>query len=116
MNIGLDAVTVGISMISKIAFTSHTVVSFIGAAFSTSIEDPEVSLVAVALAVLEVTVDTAVLVAAALAVDDSVARVAQTALSPFVPVCVQRASVGHSALSIVDRQSVFTNTHTISVA
>lgn len=108
LEVAFLAVAVVVPVVADIALTGNSVEGLIGAAWSAGIEDPVVAIVAVALSVLEVAVETTVLVAAALSVDDSVARVADTALRLDVVAAEQRTDDGGGTLSVDDCQSVGT--------
>ena len=110
-----DTVSVDIALVAYIALTCHSVKALVGSAHPASSQDPEVSVVAVALSVFQVSVDSTILVAAALSVDHSVARSADTALSFLVIKSVKGTGMDDPALSIIDWHSVFTNTFTVLV-
>lgn len=115
-HVGLDADTVGVSTVSEIAFTGDSVEGFVDTAGSAGIENPEISFLAVALAVLEISVDSTVLVARALSIDDSVSSVTDTAFSIFIPVTVERADLGDSAFSFVDGHSIIADAFSVDVS
>jgi len=102
----LDAVSVDVSDVANEALTDNTVVGLVGSAGLARSEDPEVTLIAVALSVLEISVDSAVLVVTALAVDDSEASVAGAASTVDIVVAVDWAGVAVDALSVDQLGSV----------
>ena len=113
--VALDAVSVDVSAVAEPALAGNTVVGLVGAAPSAGSENPEVVVVAVALSVLEVSVDPAVLVAGAASVDDSVPGVANAAVGTFVPVTVERTNLGRSALSVDDGLAVLADALSVDV-
>lgn len=113
--VALDAVSVNVSAVAEPALAGNTVVGLVGAAPSAGSENPEVVVVAVALSVLEVSVDPAVLVAGAASVDDSVPGVANAAVGTFVPVTVERTNLGRSALSVDDGLAVLADALSVDV-
>ena len=72
-------------------------------------------MIAVALSVLEISIDTAILVAGASSIDDSVARVADAAVSLGVPAAVKRAHLGGSAFSIDGGLTIVADTLAVDV-
>ena len=72
-------------------------------------------MIAVALSVLEISIDTAILVAGASSIDDSVARVADAAVSLGVPAAVKRAHLGGSAFSIDGGLAIVADALTVDV-
>lgn len=115
LEVALLADTVVISVVADIALAGHSVEGLIGAAWSAGTQDPEKAIVAVALSVLEVAIEATVLVAAALSVDDSVASVADTALSLDVIAAEQRTDDAGGTLSVDDGQSVLTDALAVDV-
>ena len=115
-NVALDAVSIVVSVIAKVAFTSDSIEGFISSTSSASVQDPEVSIIAVALTVLKVTVDSTVLVAAAFSIDDSVSSIADAALSSLVPVSVKRTFLRIFAFSVVDGHTVGADTFSIDIS
>ena len=100
-------------MVAEVALAGHSVEGFVDSASSAGVEDPEVSIIAVALSVLEVAIDSAVLVAAASSVDDSVASIANATLSSLVPVGVEGAFLGVDAFALINWHAV--GAHALSV-
>lgn len=98
--VGLHTVSVDVSDVPDEALADYTVVCLVGSAGLAGSKDPEVALIAVALSVLEISVDSAVLVVAALAVDDSEASVADAALGVDIVVAVEWAWVAVDAFSV----------------
>jgi hypothetical protein len=64
------AISIDVSGVSNIALANDAVVGLVCSAGLARSKDPEVSFIAVALSVFQVSVDAAILVAAALSVDD----------------------------------------------
>lgn len=104
--VGLDTVSIDVSDVADKALADNTVVGLVGSAGLAGSEDPEVSLIAVALSVLEISVDSAVLVVTALAVDHSEASVAGAASTVDIVVAVDWAVVVVDALSVDQLGSV----------
>ena len=115
LEVALDTISIDITMISNIAFTGHTVISLIGSAAAASIKDPEVSFIAVALTILLITINTAILITATFSVIDTITGIADTAVSSFVPVTVKRTVVDNFANSIDKLTSIVADTDSIEV-
>lgn len=98
--VGLDAVAVDVSDVADKALADDTVVGLVGSAGLAGAEDPEVAIIAVALSVLEISVNSAVLIIAALSVDDGEASVAGAESAVDVEVAVDWAGVVVDALSV----------------
>ena len=100
-------------MISEITFTSDTVETFIWSTSSASIQDPEVSIIAVALTVLKISVDSTILITAAFSIDDSVSGVTDTAFGSLVPMRVKRTVFRIFTFSFINRHTV--GAHALSI-
>jgi hypothetical protein len=67
--VGLDAISIDISVVTDIALADDAIVCLIGSAGLAGSKDPEISIIAVALTEFEVSVDAAVLIVAATSID-----------------------------------------------
>lgn len=114
-DVALDAVAISISVVAEVALAGHSVEGFVDSTSSAGVEDPEVSIIAVALTVLDVAIDSTVLVAAAFAVDNSVASIADTALSSLVPVGIEGAFLGVDAFALINGHAVGAHAFSIDV-
>ena len=114
-NVALDAVSTSISVVAKVALAGDSVEGFVDSASSAGVEDPEVSIIAVALTVLEVAIDSTVLVAAAFSVDDSVASIADTALSSLVPMGIEGTFLGVDTFALINGHAVGAHAFSVDV-
>jgi hypothetical protein len=110
-----DTVSIGISGITEPAFTGDSIEGFIGSTSSTGTKNPVVILVAITLSVLEVTIDTTILVTGASTVDYSVSRVANATVSFLVPTAVERTHYGGFTLTVDCRLTIRADTLSIHV-
>jgi len=101
-----DAESVDVPDVADVALTGNPVEGLVGTALSAGSEDPEVPIIAVALSVLEVAVDSTILVVGALAADDLIAIIADAAAGFMVRVSVEGAEERGDALSVPEGESV----------
>jgi hypothetical protein len=110
-----NTVAVDISLVSEHALAADSIVALVVPASSAGIKDPVVSVVAVALSVHEVSIESAVLVAAASSVDDSISCITDAAFGSFIVVGVEGAFNDRLAFTINDGVAVGAHALTIDV-
>lgn len=111
----LDAVSIAVTVVSDEAFTNNTVESLIGSARLARSKNPEETFIAIALTVFEVAVQTTVLVAAALPIEDRETCIADTATAFNIEVAVEGADIGDNTFALVKSGSIVALAHTINI-
>lgn len=112
----LNAISVVVSMVSKVAFAGNSIEGFMFSTFSAGMQNPEIPIFTVALTISQVTIFSTVLIVTASSVYHSEARIANTTLGFFIPGSIWRTNWDRSTFSIVVyRRTIFTPTYSIDV-
>lgn len=113
--VGLDAVSVDISDVADKALADDTVVGLVSSTRLARSKDPEISFIAVALSVLEISIDSAVLIVTALSINDGKTSIAGAASTVDIKITVDWARVAIDALSVDQLGSVVAMALSIAV-
>jgi hypothetical protein len=94
-------VSVNISIVSNKALTYNTIVCLIGSAGLARSKNPEISIIAITLTILKITIDSTILIITALSVDNRKSSITDTASTVEIDMTIERAKIQSDTFTLV---------------